>query len=204
MQFTVIFDISSWSLCIFTYKEGVTRGKLVSQPLHWLNTTTWSRQMRKSCRCRCESVHDHCDGFWFKKKKKKIHALHPVHTQVIPPQCFNRSGFYFVFWYKSLKQIVYFWRKNLCLFVHCDCIASWDCFSRCRRFFTKAWASRSPFLDSSNLRMLSSGKKKRSGSRGWSDSYMGDAKSIRKTVICGCASGGLTWTTLKGLVLASC
>lgn len=43
---------------------------------------------------------------------------------------------------------------------------SWDCFSRWRRFLTKACASRSPFLDSSNLRMLSSGEKHTSGALG--------------------------------------
>lgn len=73
-----------------------------------------------------------------------------THARLIQHQCF------LCFWYRSLKQIVYFWRKVLSLYDSYSGIPSWDCFSLCLLFFTKAWVSRSPFLDSSSLRMLSS------------------------------------------------
>ena len=81
-------------------------------------------------------------------------------TPVFPSGCFFLHFFFFpfCFWYWSLKQIVYFLRKSLSPCVCYGRVPSWDCFSRCRRFFTKACASRSPLLDSSSLRMLSSGK----------------------------------------------
>lgn len=65
-------------------------------------------------KCRCEHVDDHCDG--------ETHAQQTVHTQLIQHQCFlSEFLFFFVyvfFWYRSLKQIVYFWRNISSLYVY--------------------------------------------------------------------------------------
>lgn len=127
------------SYILYTHIEDWYRNHL----LHWVDSTSGTRQLCKIQASEC----DLCDA----QHIVLTHAYSSSNPSVSEWICL-------CFWYRSLKQIVYFWRSGLC--PHYTCFPSCDCFSLCLRFFTKAWVWRSPFLDSSKLRRLSSGRNK--------------------------------------------